>query len=158
MLTCPHDTCANIINTLRTSGLTYSLKETPYSVYLTLRKKFIKEHSPQPLTHVNRAQVDKTSEYENTIAKLQEALENELAQHEATKHELSQTELEAEKLVDHINNINAKESSKLSMNHALQKELAQAVDDHLKSEHALKQLEAEIATLQFELPTESRPC
>ena len=121
MFTNPHDTCAQIINTLRTSGLTYSLKETPYSVYLTLRKKFIKEYTPQPLTQLHRAQVDKASEYENTISKLQEALENELAQHNVTKHELAQTEIEAEKLVDHINNINAKESSNLSMIHSLQK-------------------------------------
>ena len=151
MFTNPHDTCAQIINTLRTSGLTYSLKETPYSVYLTLRKKFIKEYTPQPLTQLHRAQVDKASEYENTISKLQEALENELAQHNVTKHELAQTEIEAEKLVDHINNINAKESSNLSMVHSLQKELAQEVDDHAKSEHALKQLEVKIATLQLEL-------
>ena len=79
MFTSPHDTCA-LINALRTSGLTYSLKETPYSVYLTLRKKFIKEYSPQPLTQSRNAQEhpisnkdDKTSEYEITIAKLQEA-------------------------------------------------------------------------------------
>ena len=151
MFTNPQDTCAQIINTLRTSGLTYSLKETPYSVYLTLRKKFIKEYSPQPLTQLHRAPVDKTSEYENTISKLQEALENELAQHNVTKHELAQTEVEAEKLVDHINNINDKKSSNLSMIHSLQKELAQEVDDHAKSEHALKQLEVKIATLQLEL-------
>ena len=158
MLTSPHDTCAQIINTLRISGLTYSLKETPYSVYLTLRKKFIKEYSPQPLAQSRNAQEhpidnknDKTSEYEITIAKLQDALENELAQHNATKHELSQTEIEAEKLVAHINNMNAKESSKSSMIHALEKELAQEVDDHAKSEHKLKQLESKIVTLQLEL-------
>ena len=69
-------------------------------------KKFIKEYSPQPLTQSRNAQDhpignkdDKTSEYEITIAKLQEALENELAQHNATKHELSQTEIEAENLL-----------------------------------------------------------
>ena len=47
--------------------------------------------------------------------------------------------------------MNAKESSKSSMIHALQKELAQEVDDHAKSEHELKQLESKIVTLQLEL-------
>ena len=157
MMTNPHDTSAQIINTLRISGLTYSLKETPYSVYLTLRKKFVKEYSPQPLIQTHNAQehpienkVDNTSEHENTIIKLREALKNELAQHDATKHELSQTETEAEKLVEHINSMNTKEASKLATIHALQNELAQEVDDHAKSEHALQQLETKIANLQLE--------
>ena len=71
---------------------------------LNSREKVQKEHSPQPLTQLHRAQADKTSEYENTIAKLQEALQNEHAQPNYAKHE---KEKEAKKLVDHINNINS---------------------------------------------------
>ena len=88
MLTNPHDTCAHIINTLRISGLTYTLNETPYSVYLTLRKKFIKEYTPlsQPLTDApynaqkphTESKVDKIKEHEDEIAQLQEALKNEI--------------------------------------------------------------------------------
>ena len=78
MLTNPHDTCAQIINTLRMSGLTYTLNETPYSVYLTLRKKFIKEYIPQPQHNTNEhpvvSQDDKIKEHEDQIAQLQEAL------------------------------------------------------------------------------------
>ena len=86
MMTNPPDTSAQIINTLRISGLNYSLKETPYSVYLTLRKKFVKEYSPQPIIQTHNAQehliedkVNNTSEHENTIIKLREALINELS-------------------------------------------------------------------------------
>ena len=78
MLTNPHDTCAQIINTLRISGLTYTLNETPYSVYLTLRKKFIKEYTPhpQPITDApynaqkthTESNVDKINEHEDKIA------------------------------------------------------------------------------------------
>ena len=155
MLTNPHDTCAQIINTLRTSGLTYTLNETPYSVYLTLRKKFLKEYIPQTLNQATNKQndpkIDKTSEYENTISKLREALNNEIADHNATKNELSHTESEAEKLVEYINKINSKEEHSTSMIHTLQIELAEEADGHSKSEHALQQLEGKMENLQLEL-------
>ena len=35
----PHVTCAKVLDTLKYSGLTYTLNETPYSVYLTVRNK-----------------------------------------------------------------------------------------------------------------------
>ena len=154
MLSNPHDTCAQIINTLRISGITYTLNETPYSVYLTLRKKFIKEYIPQP-QHNTQEQGDKIKEHEDQIAQLQEALKNEIDQHNATKHQLSETEAEADKL-DYINNMNIEESNKLHNHHIatiheLQSELGGQSDDHAKSEHALKQLEAEVEKLVLEL-------
>ena len=149
MVSNPHDTCAQILNTLRISGLTYTLNETPYSVYLTLRKKFLKEYSPQPSSqshitqkHLNDQKVDKTSEYENTISKLQEALNNEISNPNATKNKLSHSETEAEKLVDHINNLHIREEHCTSMIHELQKELAEETDGYAKYEHALQQPEA----------------
>ena len=163
MLSNPHDTCAQIINTLRTSGLTYTLNETPYSVYLTLRKKFIKEFSPQlstqphntPVQNLRENHIDETSAYKDTIAKLQEALDTEIAQHNATKHQLSETEAEAEKL-DYINNMNVNESKELHehhihMIHELQSQLAEEEDGHAQSEHDLRQLEAKVEDLQVEL-------
>ena len=161
MLTNPHDTCAQIINTLRISGLTYTLNETPYSVYLNLRKKFIKEYIPQsqPLTQASHntqeSKVDKSKEHEDQIAQLQEALKSEIDQHSATKQQLSETEEEAEKL-NYINNMNIKESDELHAHHIatihqLRNELAEAVDGHARSEHALKQLEEEVEKLNVEL-------
>ena len=162
MLTNPHDTCAQIINTLRISGLTYTLNETPYSVYLTLRKKFIKEYTPQPFTtphnsqkHHYESKIVKAREHEEKIAQLQEALENEIDQHNSTKHQLSETEAEAEKL-NYINNMNIEESEKLHANHIrtvheLKSELAEEVDGHARTEQALKQLEEEVEKLQDEL-------
>ena len=56
MIINPHITCAQVLDTLKKSGLTYTLNETPYSVYLTLRKKFIKEylHTGTQHAHGNR--------------------------------------------------------------------------------------------------------
>ena len=47
----PHVSCAKVLDTLKYSGLTYTLNETPYSVYLTVRKKYTKEYSPNQ--HIN---------------------------------------------------------------------------------------------------------
>ena len=165
MLTNPHDTCAQIINTLRISGLTYTLNETPYSVYLTFRKKFIKEYTPHsqsitdaphnaPKPHTE-SNVDQIKEHEDKIAQLQGALKNEIDQHNATKHQLLETDAEAEKL-DYINNMNIKESNELHSNHIatihkLKSELAEEVDSHAQTEHTLKQLEEEVEKLQAEL-------
>ena len=43
----PHLVCARVLDTLRVSGLTYSLQETPFSATVVLRKKYIKNFSPQ---------------------------------------------------------------------------------------------------------------
>ena len=40
----PHDDCAKVLETLKSSGLVYHLSETPYSAYITVRKKYIKEN------------------------------------------------------------------------------------------------------------------
>ena len=158
MVTNPHDTCAQILNTLRISGLTYTLNETPYSVYLTLRKKVLKEYTPQPLAtghdtqkHLIYQKTDKTSDYQNTISKLQEALTNEITNHNATKNELSHTETEAEKLVDYINDLNNIKKHQTSVFYDLQAEHAEEADDHAKSERALQQLELSLKTFSSSL-------
>ena len=136
MLCNPHDTCAEIINNLRISGLTYTLNETPYSVYLTLRKKFTKEFTPRISDETSKTSSDgrvNKHEYETAIAELSEALRNEITQHNSTKNQLSQTNAAVEKL---------------------QNELAQEVDDHAKSEHTLRQLKSEAENLQLELDKE----
>ena len=39
--TCPHNMCGQILVCLKMSNLNYVVKETPYSAYVTIRKKFI---------------------------------------------------------------------------------------------------------------------
>ena len=41
----PHVTCAKLLDSLRSLGLTYKLNEIPYSAYLKIRKKFTKDHT-----------------------------------------------------------------------------------------------------------------
>ena len=39
--------CENVLNSLKVSRLTFSIQETPYSCYLTIRKKFAMNPSPE---------------------------------------------------------------------------------------------------------------
>ena len=39
-LTKPEFACENVLHTLKTSRLTFSVQETPFSAYVTIRKKF----------------------------------------------------------------------------------------------------------------------
>ena len=91
MIINPHITCAQVLDTLKKSGLTYTLNETPYSVYLTLRKKFIKEylHTGTQHAHGIMKEGGDTTELDDNLAKLQEAVATEIQKHNITKHQLS---------------------------------------------------------------------
>ena len=56
--------CAEVINGLKISGLTWGVQETPYSAYLTIRKKFQKGVDINNLsasrTQSGRAEEDET--------------------------------------------------------------------------------------------------
>ena len=49
-----HIVCENLLNKVKHSKLNYLVNETPYSVFITIRKKFTKEH--QDLPNVTLAQ------------------------------------------------------------------------------------------------------
>ena len=162
MILTPHNTCAQIIGTLRTSGLTYTLNETPYSVYLTMRKKFTKEYTPTQATiNIQPSQERKNnvvdmSKYEDILAKLHEEISN----HILTKRELTQREEELSQSVD-ANNSNIEDSR---MTHFRQIEtiakltdnLANEVDEHAQSEAALRKLEQKLEDLQSQLDSMSK--
>ena len=153
MLTNPHTTCANILDTLRSSGLTYTLNETPYSVYLTVRKKFIKEYTPTQSTQNLQATTEQNnnvvhmSKYEDVLAKLHDEISN----HISTKHELSEREEDLSKAVE-ANNWNIEDSRiqhfrQVETISKLTAELAQEVDEHAQSEAAIRKLEGEVRKL-----------
>ena len=150
MLVNPHNTCPNVLNTLRSSGLTYTLNETQYSVYLTIRKKFTKEYTPTQSTQHPNNTVD-MSKYEDVLSKLHDEISN----HILTKHELSEREEELSKAVD-VNNCNIEDSriqhfSQVETISKLTAELAQEVDEHAQSEAELRKLEDKLENQQIQL-------
>ena len=39
----PQESCAHILRAIRYSGLTWGTQETPYSLFLTIRKRYLKD-------------------------------------------------------------------------------------------------------------------
>ena len=156
----PYTTCAHVLDTLRMSGLAYTLNETPYSVYLTLRKKFTKEcasRRPQQVSQVSR-ECQESSESQAKIFQLQEALKLEISRHEQTKHQLYLKDKELEKSCD-INNMNIEESRKTHHNQItimakLTDDLAREVDEHAESENELRKMEEKVENLHTKLKEE----
>ena len=68
----PHDSCAQIMRAVRSSGLTWGTQETPFSMFLTIRKRFLKNakispYNARPPTHT--LGVDKgNQQYEQLLA------------------------------------------------------------------------------------------
>ena len=154
MIINPHNTCAKILDTLRSSGLTYTLNETPYSVYLTVRKKFTKEYTPSLSTQATNEQnnnVVDISKYEDVLGKLHDEISN----HILTKRELSEREEELSQAVD-ANNWNIEDSrnqhfSQVETISQLTAKLAQEEDEHAQSEAALRKLEERLESQQIQL-------
>ena len=85
----PHTTCSQLLDNLRSSGLTFTLNETPYSVYLTVRKKFTKEYSPS--NHAPPIGEHEASKCAGADV-LAQLLQDEINNHNVTKFELSETD------------------------------------------------------------------
>ena len=74
-----------------------------------------------------------TTELDDNLAKLQEAVASEIQKHNITKHQLSEMEARVEQMHD-INDMNTEESNKQHLRHLaiisdLKNELAQEVDE-----------------------------
>ena len=60
MIENPHQACERVLNTLKVSGLTYGLTETPFSCNIELRKKYVKNFVPQPDFNVMNYDLNRT--------------------------------------------------------------------------------------------------
>ena len=150
MLINPHVTCAKVLDTLKYSGLTYTLNETPYSVYLTVRKKFTKEYSPSQHTSDHD-----TVDCKDTLAQL---LQEEIANHNMTRQELAQKDEQLGRAVE-ANNQNIEESRhqhfrQVNTINQLTEDLAKEVDEHTQAEYAIRKLEEKVENLENRLEKE----
>ena len=91
--------CQSILNQVRKTNLNFSLQETPFSIYLTVRKSFVKSRIvlDNPVNHV-----DKDSEYlKSKLALLQ-------IEHEKLKGSLRESLEENETKTSIISNLEKK--------------------------------------------------
>jgi hypothetical protein len=63
-----HYTCSKLLDAIKSSQLDFLLQETPYSVFLTIRKKYIKSFEP--------ASKEELFEHESVIEDLKQENEN----------------------------------------------------------------------------------
>ena len=59
--------CGQILFGLKMSNLNYMVKETPFSAYITVRKKFLKSAKPECETPVKVGESDDTKKLENDL-------------------------------------------------------------------------------------------
>ena len=68
----PHNACGQILFCLKMSQLNYVVKETPYSAYVTIRKKFIHSVGPVPEAPFTNQHSENLKHAENELAVLKE--------------------------------------------------------------------------------------
>ena len=95
----PEYHCGQILYFLKMSQLDYMLKETPYSAYITIRKKFIKNY-----TNIENSGNDpKHSENEVEIKNLKEHCKDIGTQLAQAKFDFEELEIQKDKLVAVVN-------------------------------------------------------
>ena len=157
MHTIPHVTCSKVLDTVRLSGLTYSLTETPYSAYLSIRKKFTKGFSPITSSSTVSLSSSSTSDSAgaNKFSRDTPASETDTAKYQllVKEAELSMLRKSYEKLVIESKNEHSKLTSSVNK---LTQELASEIDDHAESEQALRRLEEKHETVKMELEKKAK--
>ena len=164
MHTIPQVTCSKVLDTIRLSGLTYSLTETPYSAYLSIRKKFIKGFSPttssstpsntssSTISLIPSSTSTLSSANTNMFSSDTPATNTEIAnlnyQLSVKEAELTKLKKTYEKLVIETKYDHSKLTSSINK---LTQELATEIDDHAQSEQALRRLEEKHETVEIEL-------
>ena len=88
--------CGQILFGLKMSNLNYMVKETPFSAYITIRKKFLKSYQPEFATPVTSDQKDDNTKLETDLkqaqkmnAELELKLEKSHDKSESLKKELA---------------------------------------------------------------------
>ena len=157
MHTIPSVTCSKVLDTVRLSGLTYSLTETPYSAYLSIRKKFIKGFSPTTptITSLSTSSGTFSPSPSTTSSAGLSKISSDTSASDQVKADLNHTKAELSKLKKSYEKLASEtriEHSKLtSAVNKLTEELATEIDDHARSEHALRSLEEKNETVMNEL-------
>ena len=126
-LTKPEVACEHVIKTLKISRLTFQVQETPYSAYITIRKKFTsnspRDHSPSTLSDLQTPVMCQT--FENLIME-NSSLKAKLGE---VKHEYDALTLENKKLCEAFENLSEACGQKAVDNDAVKKEKNNAVKE-----------------------------
>ena len=149
--------CENVLNSLKVSRLTFSIQETPYSCYLTIRKKFAMNPSPEvsslsPLLENLKSPV--TCEKFEILLKENSSLKLQLDEALKESKQLSDT-LECQKKIKEENvsveNAVASETKQVrEENKRLENDLESAEKECKKLNKIIKQTEKKVYDLEKE--------
>ena len=80
----PQDSSDRILDVIKSSNLHFNIQETPHSVYITIRKKFVRESPVKMSNHVIVAQ--KLASLEEANSNLRNDLEEEIDSHRESRN------------------------------------------------------------------------
>ena len=150
----PQESCAHILRAVRYSGLTWGTQETPYSLFLTIRKRYLKDakFGPTDTPSYHTPRVDKggveveqlfgsIKENQLTIQNLEsgmKGLKNVLEEEVLNNEKLNTALAVSKSLVDSLNTIYTEAMEQVS---------AKTSAEHDKTLKALKEAKEEIVRL-----------
>ena len=122
-------TCSRVLNTIKTSQLDFYLQETPYSAFITIRKKYMKDfkHSTEDLSeNIEVENIIKDLKRENeklTNYAKEKEVESESIKHKARIFEerLEKAEKEMLKHIEHSNKQKSDLSNEINLLKSLKK-------------------------------------
>ena len=153
----PQDSCVQIMRAVRSSGLTWGTQETPFSIFLTIRKRFLKNsknnsNTARPPTHTLGV-VRGNQQYEQLLASHKESqltIQNLESGMELLKSDLEGEVINGEKLNNSlcvskalVNTLNIKYAEVAEQ----LKQNAKTVENHESNAKALKKAKAEVTRL-----------
>ena len=143
----PHNACGQILFSLKMSKLNYVVKETPFSAYVTIRKKFIQSSVvPQP-----DVAIEKETAAENELISLKEKnrdLETKLA---LMTFELEETQVKNEALDKENGRLEDNIEEVLEEKRKVIKDMDNLSKTSLESSKEIKQAGAELCQAQNQL-------
>ena len=124
---------------LRMSKLDFLVKETPYSAYVTIRKKFIKSANEDLLENRNVGLVDAPKHNDEKYEKLSEELKSVQTNHAMLQFEYEELELKYEKSEKENIELEDKIEKAFEESRNLQKNVNEIKDDNIDIESKYKE-------------------
>ena len=144
--------CDQVLQRLKSSNLNFYVQETPYSAYITIRKKFIKGRESNAESKSLSSNREDREVIENLKAKI-EALEIDNTNFESDLHSLSSKE---ETVSNELVRVMAEKVAVEKANIAIEKALETKTVETKKLQNTVKDLSRDIQNIQNELKVSTK--
>ena len=143
------ESCENVLLALKSSNLNFLIQESPYSVYITVRKRFLK-NSPQPKKVLNSASHDATNcALELEISELKKELE-------AKNTRCTDIEIENELLKVEVKKLNKMVTNVTQVKNEKENELKVINNLHKNVSNELQKVKTELKVLSKNIKSKEK--